>query len=79
MQMMTEYGKSPQDAGAVTGTIYLGLDDAGVVDAHYARAKEAGAQITREITDTDYDSHEFGLRDPEGQTWSFGKYRPQAQ
>jgi uncharacterized glyoxalase superfamily protein PhnB len=25
-----------------------------------------------------YGSHEFGVRDPEGQLWSFGTYRPQA-
>ena len=34
----------------------------------------AGAQITREPTGTDYGSEEVGLRDPEGNQWSFGTY-----
>ena len=38
-----------------------------------------GAEIVRELTDTDYGSHDFGVRDPEGHVWSFGTYRPQAE
>src|SRR6266702_5648579 len=44
-------------------------------DALLARAKQAGAEIIRELTDTDYGSRDFGLRDPEGNLWSFGTYR----
>jgi uncharacterized glyoxalase superfamily protein PhnB len=57
-------------------TIYIALDTPADVDACYARAKSAGAEIVREPQDTDYGSHEFGVRDPEGHTWSFGTYRP---
>jgi uncharacterized glyoxalase superfamily protein PhnB len=39
------------------------------------RAEAAGAQIVRELNSTDYGSTEFGLRDPEGNQWSFGTYR----
>ena len=42
------------------------------------RAKAAGAEIVRELSDTEYGSHDFGVRDPEGHIWSFGTYRPQA-
>ena len=42
--------------------------------AVYQRAKEAGAEITREPSTTDYGSTEFALRDPEGNKWSFGTY-----
>jgi uncharacterized glyoxalase superfamily protein PhnB len=28
--------------------------------------------------DTDYGSHDFMARDPEGHIWSFGTYRPEA-
>jgi len=28
------------------------------------------------IEDKDYGSREFGVRDPEGNIWSFGTYRP---
>jgi uncharacterized glyoxalase superfamily protein PhnB len=30
----------------------------------------------RELTDQDYGSREFAARDPEGNLWSFGTYRP---
>ncbi len=53
--------------------IYVAVDDA---DAHYERAKAAGAEIVREIEDTDYGSREYTARDPEGNVWSFGTYRP---
>ena len=29
-----------------------------------------------EITDADYGSRDFSVRDPEGNVWSFGTYRP---
>jgi uncharacterized glyoxalase superfamily protein PhnB len=54
--------------------VYVAVDDA---DAHYERAKAAGAEITRELEDTDYGSREYTTRDPEGNVWSFGTYRPE--
>jgi uncharacterized glyoxalase superfamily protein PhnB len=45
-------------------------------DALYERAKAAGAEIGRELEDTDYGSREFSARDPEGNVWSFGTYDP---
>ena len=35
-------------------------------------------QQVSEITDTDYGSRDFTVRDPEGNLWAFGTYRPQA-
>jgi uncharacterized glyoxalase superfamily protein PhnB len=52
---------------------YLALDDP---DAHHARAKAAGAEIIQELVDQDYGSREYAARDPEGNVWSFGTYRP---
>ena len=46
------------------------------VDAHYARALEAGARITRPLADTGYGSREYGARDLDGHYWYFGTYRP---
>jgi uncharacterized glyoxalase superfamily protein PhnB len=46
-------------------------------DALCERARAAGAEIIRELTDTDYGSREFSARDPEGNRWSFGTYRGQ--
>ena len=51
---------------------YVVTDD---VDAVYERAKAAGAEIIAEPHDTDYGSHDFAARDPEGNRWSFGTYR----
>lgn len=53
--------------------VYAVVDD---VDAHYERAKAAGAAIEYEPRDTDYGSREYGARDPEGVFWSFGTYVP---
>lgn len=55
-----------------TGAAYVVSDK---VDEIYARAKSAGAEITAEPTDTDYGSHTFSLRDPEGNSWTVGTYR----
>ena len=48
------------------------------VDAHYARARAAGAQVVIAIEDTPYGSRGYTARDPEGFLWSFGTYRPGA-
>ena len=63
----------PCDLGGITQSIYIVVDDA---DAHYARAVEAGAEIVRELQDTDYGSRDYSARDPEGHLWNFGTYRP---
>ncbi len=73
------YGKSPASLGGVTGGVYIAFDTPAEIDACYGRAKAAGAEIVRELCDTDYGSHEFGARDPEGHIWSFGTYCPQAR
>jgi len=54
-------------------TLYVVVDDP---DSLHARAKEAGAEIVMEPTDQDYGSRDFAARDPEGNIWSFGTYRP---
>jgi uncharacterized glyoxalase superfamily protein PhnB len=45
-------------------------------DAHYQQAKAAGADVIRELEDQDYGSRDYSARDPEGNIWSFGTYRP---
>lgn len=51
---------------------YVVTDD---IDALYARAVKAGAEITKEPFGTDYGSRDFAARDPEGNLWQFGTYR----
>jgi uncharacterized glyoxalase superfamily protein PhnB len=55
------------------GWLYVAVDDP---DAHCARARAAGAEIVTELHDTDYGSRDYAARDPEGNFWSFGTYRP---
>jgi hypothetical protein len=38
-------------------------------------APGAGAEIIGEPHDTEFGSRELGLRDPDGNRWSFGTYR----
>ena len=45
-------------------------------DAHFARAQAAGAEVTRELRDEEYGGRGYMARDPEGQSWYFGSYRP---
>ena len=67
--------KPVADVGTTTGAAYVVVHD---VDAHYACAKAAGAQIVRELENTPYGSREYAARDPEGQVWDFGTYDPWA-
>lgn len=46
-------------------------------DAHYERAKSAGAKILMELTTKDYGGRDYTCADPEGYVWSFGSYAPQ--
>lgn len=53
--------------------VYVVVDDP---DALHDRALAAGAEIVMGLTDTDYGSRDFAARDPGGNVWSFGTYRP---
>jgi uncharacterized glyoxalase superfamily protein PhnB len=72
-----EYGrsfKSPAELGGFeTRSAYIVVPDA---DAVHARAVASGAPIIRPLQDTPYGSREFGLKDPEGHSWSVGTYNP---
>jgi uncharacterized glyoxalase superfamily protein PhnB len=45
-------------------------------EAHYARAKAAGAEIVDELETKDYGGSGYSCRDPEGHLWWFGSYDP---
>ncbi|MGC0418878.1 VOC family protein [Embleya sp. AB8] len=55
-------------------SIYAMLD--GDVDAHCERAVAAGASVVLAPKDEDYGGRGYTVRDPEGNLWSFGTYRP---
>jgi uncharacterized glyoxalase superfamily protein PhnB len=68
-----EGGDARFGAHAGHGWTYVAIEDP---DALHARAVAAGAEIVRPLEDTDYGSRDFSARDPEGNLWSFGTYRP---
>src|SRR3954467_12240374 len=65
-------GHAPAPGGAA---LYVVLADP---DAPLERARAAGADVVRELTDTDYGSREYSVRGSEGNHWSFGTYQPWA-
>ena len=69
--------KTPGELGGFeTRSTYVVVPDA---EAVYARAQAAGAAIVRPLQNTDYGSREFGVKDPEGHTWTVGTYDPWAE
>jgi len=60
-------GTSGRESG-----IYVIIDD---VDAHHARARDAGADVTAPPRDLGH-TREYAARDPEGNVWHFGTYQP---
>ena len=47
------------------------MDD---VDAHYRRAKAAGAKIVEELNETGYGELQYGVEDLEGHHWLFSQH-----
>ena len=41
------------------------------------RARDAGAEIVQELADEDFGSRGYTARDPEGNLWTIGTYRPE--
>ncbi len=69
--------KTPAEVGGVgTQSPYVIVPDA---DAHYERAKAAGAVIVYDIRSEDYGGRGYSCRDPEGHLWNFGTYDPWAE
>ena len=64
---------SPRSLVAATQGLYVRVED---VDAHFERARGAGAAITSPLADTDFGSRDYHCVDLEGHPWTFGTYRP---
>ena len=65
----------PDATGCETQSPYVVVVDA---DAHYERAKAAGAEILLEIADQPHGGRLYTCRDLEGHIWSIGSYDPWA-
>jgi uncharacterized glyoxalase superfamily protein PhnB len=66
--------KSPAQSGSIgsEGAFVLVND----VDAHYAQAIGAGAEIVIDLSDDEYGGRSYSCRDLEGHIWNFSNYDP---
>ena len=60
--------QSPRKANHRSALVHVYVDD---VDAHFERARAAGAEIIMEPTDQEYGDRRYDAYDLEGQLWSF--------
>ena len=60
--------RNPKRAGGATVGIHVYVDN---VQAHYERAKEAGAEIRAELDLRDFGDRRYHAVDPEGHVWMF--------
>lgn len=67
--------QSPHNLGACTQSLCVYVEDP---DAHFDRARAAGAQILAPPSNTDFGSRNYHARDLEGHLWTFGTFRPSA-
>lgn len=68
----SEDHKSPASIGGKnTQSIHIHLEED--IDAHCARAREAGAKIDQEPQTQFYGDRTYRARDPEGHIWTFGQ------
>ena len=59
---------TPHELGGVHSQVWCEVDD---VDAHYQRARAAGAVVLNEPVDQDYGFRTYRAIDPEGHRWYF--------
>lgn len=59
-------GASQEGFDGFRGMIYIYVDD---VDAHFARARKAGAKVVVELQDMPYGDRAYGVEDPDGNQW----------
>jgi uncharacterized glyoxalase superfamily protein PhnB len=63
--------KSPAQLGYGTQSLTVFVDD---VNAHYARAKAAGARILEEPHETVYGEYQYAAEDLDGHHWLFSRH-----
>jgi uncharacterized glyoxalase superfamily protein PhnB len=75
--LKSEFGRlmlhPDETGGRETQAAYVVVQE---IDAHYARAKNGGAEMVIDIADQDYGGRVYTCRDLEGHVWSFGSYDP---
>lgn len=62
---------SPEALGGSSAALIVYVDG---IDAHFERARAAGAEIVSEPTDQFWGDRRYEARDPEGHLWSFHEH-----
>ena len=62
--------KSPRTLGGISSSLYIYVDD---VDAHFERARAAGANIRQEPQES-HGNRQYFVVDPEGHEWGFAEH-----
>jgi uncharacterized glyoxalase superfamily protein PhnB len=63
--------KTPAELGYGTQSLTIFIPD---VDAHYSKAKSAGATIVEDLHETIYGERQYGARDLDGHHWLFSTH-----
>jgi uncharacterized glyoxalase superfamily protein PhnB len=62
---------SPAQVGHDTQSLTVFVND---VDAHFEKAKAAGAKIVEDLHETEYGQRQYGVEDLEGHHWLFSRH-----
>jgi uncharacterized glyoxalase superfamily protein PhnB len=62
--------RSPRERGGFPAQVYVYVDD---LDAHFAQARAAGAEIVSEPAEQPYGDRRYDVKDIEGHLWSFAE------
>jgi uncharacterized glyoxalase superfamily protein PhnB len=63
--------RTPAEAGFCTQSLSIFVED---VEAHYARARAAGAKTVEELHETEYGEFQYGVEDLDGHHWLFSRH-----
>jgi len=61
----------PSQLGCWTQSLTVFVED---IEAHYERAKAAGAKIIEELNETPYGEFQYGVEDLDGHHWLFARH-----
>lgn len=74
--MFGSRGKPGEWGGLGPQGVYVVAAEAHTVDAAWDRVRTFDAvEVVRQLHDTDYGSHQFDIRDADGNLWTVGTYR----
>jgi uncharacterized glyoxalase superfamily protein PhnB len=62
---------SPRQLGYGTQSLTVFVDD---VEAHFQKAKSAGAKVVEDLHITEYGEQQYGVEDLDGHHWLFSKH-----